>query len=627
MPKSSLYPISRRPALWLAFGIAAVLPLPAFAQAGVPAGDIEEIVITATRVPTRLDRVGSSISVITAEEIERSQQPQAIDVLRRVPGVSISRSGGVGSTSLLRLRGSEPGMVKVLIDGVEMNDASSANREFDFNALLTDDIERIEVLRGPQSALYGNDAMAGVINIITRRGQGPLTVRGLIEGGAYDTFRQNLSVSGASGGVEYALSGSNYETDGFSRIAAGDEDDGSTARSVQGRLGFRPNEQVRIDLSGGWSWLDTDFDPGATSDGPAFQEKETLHGRAAGMLTGLDGRLETTMAVGASRTERDFDEPLGFYRFSTFDSDQLGVDLLSNLRLRTADVATLGVAWDREKAETTNTSAGVTAPGVSADVETWAVFGQYLAAVTEELTVTLGLRHDDHAQFGGETTWRTTAAYALDQTGTVFRASYGTARRAPSLYQLFDPSFGNAELEAEESWGADAGVEQSLLDGKVTAGVTVFRNRYDDLIAFTNGYVNVAEARSQGIEASLSARPASWLELSANYTWLDTKNLDTGRELPRRPRNMVNLAADIALTEAASLGADLRYVSSQLDRATATSPRLDGYTVVNLLGRWRVADGISLFGRIENLFDEEYEEVLNYNTPGRSAYGGVRVEF
>lgn len=640
MPKSPLSsrlsaPLSaRRHRRALLAGLTAASCLGLAVQAQAQTGSagreplVDEIVVTATRTPTRIDRVGSSISVVTAADIARSQQSQVLDVLKRVPGISISRNGGVGATSNVRIRGSETSMVKVLVDGVEMNDSSSASRDFDFNALLSDDIERIEVLRGPQSALYGNDAMAGVINIITRRGDGPLTVRGLVEAGAYDTFRQNLSLSGRSGDIDYSLSGSNYKTDGFSRVGAGDEKDGSEMRSVRGRLGWRASEALRFDLSAGWDWLDTDFDPSTSSDGPAFQEKETLFGHAGAFFTALDGRLETTLSVGASRTDRDFDEPKGWYRYSTFDSDQLSVDLMSSLKLRRADVATVGLAWDREKAETTTTSSrGVTTPGVDADVETWGVFGQYLAALTEELSVTLGARHDHNDQFGGDTTWRATAAYALSPVGTTLRASYGTARRAPSLYQLFDPTYGNRRLETEKSWGADAGVEQTLFDGKVTAGVSVFRNSYRNLIAFTSSYVNIGRARTQGVETTLAVQPVSWLSLDANYTLLDTENRDNGRDLPRRPRHSFNLGADVTVTDAVTLGADLRHVTSQLDRASATSPRVDGYTVVNLLGRWELTDSLSLFGRVENLFDEDYQEVLNYNTPGRSAYIGIQAAF
>ncbi|MFY8094583.1 MAG: TonB-dependent receptor plug domain-containing protein [Niveispirillum sp.] len=587
---------------------------------------VAEIIVSANKVPTAQERVGSSVSVIDSAEIERRQQVQALDLLKRVPGVSISRNGGLGSTSTVRLRGSESGMVKVLIDGVEVNDASGANNEFDFNSLLTGDIEKIEVLKGPQSALYGNDAMGGVINVITRRGEGETKIRGTLEGGAYGSFRQLASLTGGTQQVDYALSAANLHTDGFSRTFAGNEKDGTDARSVSGRLGVKASDILRFDLNAAWSWLDTEFDPFG-ADGASAQEKESWQVRGAGTLSLLDGTFENVLAASYATTDRDFDEPTGFYRFSTFDSRRKALDYQGNLRLREADIASIGLSVDEEDGKTTNTVGTSTSTGLDDSVTTKSAFVQYQAAITSDLTLTLGGRVDDHEQFGTEGTWRATGAYQVPATGTVLRASYGTANKAPTLYQLYDPFYGNKNLVAEDGKGADIGFDQKLLDGRVGFGASLFRNSYTNMIGFSNGYINVARARTKGVELTFEANPVETVLIQANYTYLDAKDRITGRDLPRRPQDTVNASIDWTIVEGIDLGAALRYVGKQRDTASATSPILDSYTTVDFTARWAVLDNVSLFGRVENLFDEDYQEVRTYRAPGRSAFGGVTVTF
>jgi vitamin B12 transporter len=604
--------------------LAGLAALPAAAQSA-PTTEVAELIVTANRLPTEATRVGSSVDVIDQDEIERRQPVQALDLLKRLPGVSISRNGGFGATSTVRLRGSESGMVKVLVDGVEVNDAASTGNEFDFNSLLTGDIEKIEVLKGPQSALYGNDAMGGVINIITRQGSGAPRITALAEAGSYGTFRQQAGISGASGGTSYALNASNLHTDGFSRTFVGSEKDGSDARSVSGKLGVQATEVLRFDVTGGWSWLDSEYDPYA-ADGPASQEKKMWQGRAAADLSLLDGRFTNNLAISAASTKRDFDEPTGWYTDSSFDSLRKSLDYQGNLHFG-RDTATFGLSVEEEDAKVNNTSALGLEPGIDDEVTTKSAFIQYQAELVENLTVTAGGRVDDHEAYGSKATYRLTGAYLLPASGTILRASYGTAYKAPTLYQLYAPLYGSTSLRPEESKGLDAGIEQPLLDGKLTLGASLFRNFYDNLIGFTSAYVNVAKARTQGVELSVQARPLESLRLSANYTFLDATDRISGDDLPRRPRNSVNASIDWDATERLTLGAALRYTSKQLDSAYDSTAFLAGATVVDTTIRWQGWENVSLFGRVENLFDKDYQEVLNYRAPGRSAYGGVQVRF
>ncbi|WP_162305994.1 TonB-dependent receptor plug domain-containing protein [Oleisolibacter albus] len=596
------------------------------AAAAQSSDSLSEIVVTATRRPTPLNQVGSAITVVTAEEIESSQRTQVLDVLARTPGVSISRTGGLGASSAVRIRGSDTGQVKVLIDGVEVNDPSGAGNDFDFSAMTTAGIERIEVLRGPQSALYGNDAMGGVINIITKQADGPVRVNGLAEYGAFDTRRIQGTVAGRVGTVSGSFNAAWVKSDGFSRVAAGGENDGAEALNLSGRLGTVIADTVRLNLSGGYEDMDSDFDPSTSQDGPASQKKKVLHGSASAGFDLLDGRWSHTLTLSGSDTDRDFDEPLGYYRYSTYDGSRTGLDYQTELKLRSADVLTAGASREWEKAKNTSTISGVKTTGTDAEVHTDAVFAQYQLAVTDAVFITGGVRHDDNSRFGGKTTGRIAASWSLP-TGTRLRASYGTAAKAPSLYQLFDPDYGNRDLKTETSKGIDAGVVQSFLDGRIELEAGVFHTDYDNLIAFTSGYVNIAKAKTKGVELAATLRPLDWLDLSGNYTLLDTEDPATNRALPRRPRHTVNLSAAVRPLAGTEIGTDLRYVSRQRDRASASAPILDSYTVVDLRVSQQVTDAVSVFGRVENLFDENYQEVYGYRTSGTAAYVGVRGAF
>ncbi|HZH27988.1 MAG TPA: TonB-dependent receptor [Azospirillaceae bacterium] len=618
---------TRRPftaALMASAAAAALMAGPATAQESQP-----EVVVTATRLPTPVDQVGSSISVITGAQIERSQQPNPLDLLKRTPGVSITRAGGVGSTANVRIRGSEPGQVKVLVDGIELNDPSSTDRGFDFNSLLVGGTDRIEVLRGPQSALYGNDAMGGVVNILTSPGEGPLTTTLEAEAGAFRTFRQRAHVGASGERWSAAVTGANLTTEGFSRVRAGGENDGAINRGAHGRFGFHATDDIRFDATLGYWHLDTEFDPLITQDGPASQTKDTMYGRFATTFEAFDDRLSTTLFVNGSRTDRAFDEPVGFFRFSTFDGWQRTLGLQSTYNVDGDDKLTVGAERRTEYAETTSTDGtGVRTRGLDDANSTNGLFAQYQLGLFDSLYLTAGLRRDTNENFGGSTTYRLAGAYVLKPTGTTFRASVGTAAKAPTLFQLHAPGFGNPELEVERSTGYEAGVEQSLLDDRVVLGATVFRNNHRDLIAFEGStYRNVARARTQGFELTGTVRPLEWLEVSANYTLLDTLDLETDRELARRPRHTANLLADVQATDELKIGANLRYVGQQRDRAAANSAELAPAFVLDLLATYRLTDHLTAFGRVENLTNADYEEVRGYRTSGRAAYVGLRAAF
>lgn len=600
------------------------LPSVGFAQGigAPPTAILEPVNVTAQRSPSLAAETGSAITVITPTEIERRGAVEILDLLKRAPGVAVSRNGGFGATSALRIRGSENGQVLVLVDGVRVNDAADANAAYDFSGFTVDGIERIEILRGPQSALYGNDAMGGVVNIITRKGRGPAKITGLVEAGSYQTFRQQAGISGAQNGFDYALTAAHTETKGFSRIYAGPEKDGAEQISLTGRGGYRFSEQLRLGVSGGYQKLDSDFDPSATRDGPASVATEKLFGRIDGTVMLLDGHLENIFSLTGSDTDREYDEPLGFYRSSRYEGSSYGAEYQGNLTLFEKDVLTGGLATRTDKARTT--TVGSVGPRFSQDTQS--AFLNYKWKATEAFTVTLGGRYDDVEGFGGKGTYRATAAYRVASTGTVLRGSYGTGAKAPSLFQRFDPLYGNKSLELETSRGFDAGIEQEI--GKtLTVSAGLFHNRYRNLIQYQgSGYTNIGRATTRGVELGATWTGLPDLTLSANYTFLEAKDDSTGLTLPRRPKHTLNLTADYALSEKWQVGGAMRFVSEQIDNSFS-SDKIPPGLVFDARTSYRVTPWAQFYVRAENLFDADGREAARYRAPGRSAYAGVKAEF
>jgi vitamin B12 transporter len=592
---------------------------------------VPEIVVTPTRFAIPAGEVGSSISVLTAPEIERLQTPSVIDALRTLPGLAVTRSGGPGTTSLVRMRGADEGGTMVLFDGIKMNDPADARGAFDFDSLLVNGVNRIEVLRGPQSALYGSDAMGGVIDILSETGKGPPSVSAMADYGSYNTFRQQASLSGSEDAFSYAVNVANFRTDGISAVAppVGVEKDGAKNTSANGHFGVRLADNLDVDIVGGWIRLDADFDPTSTMDGPSNELKNTYFGKVEPRLTLFDGRWENILRVSGMRTERDFDQPPFPPRYTTFNGTRYTLDYQSNVKVDHDDVFTFGLERETEEATSSRSPDGVTLVSTSSNkTVTNSVFAQYLLGLFDSLYVTAGLRHDDNDAFGGNTTERVSAAYVVPDTGTTFRGSWGTAVKAPTLSQLFDPSFGNPALRPEETTGWDAGLEQKLWRDLVSAGVTYFHNDFTNLIqfAFPEGFSNVGKAMAEGVETVVTVRPDPDWQFQVNYTYTRPKNLITGKDLRRRPRDAVNASLFYSFVKGGQAGLVFRHYGARFDD-DANTTRVASYSVFDLVASYDVTDNVSVFGRIENVGDERYQELAHFNTPGRSIYAGASVRF
>jgi vitamin B12 transporter len=632
-----------------------------------------EVVVTANRLPTSIQRTGSAVTVVTRAELERSNPGSLVDALRSVPGLDITETGGPGASTAIRLRGANAGQTLVLVDGVRVNDPGGAAGEFDPAIIAPGLIDRIEVLRGPQSALYGSDAIGGVINIITKKGRGRPTYSIAIEGGSYGTLSAVGSMAGAAGPWSYAFSLSGARADGFSRYGyrigrlqgannvdgipgGGLEADGYSRIGGFGRLGYDPGNGFRFDI--GVIAVDTQqqYDaantravPLATAfpDTPAFATRRFTQVSANAELDALDGLLTHKLQLFANRTDRTFrDVSLGRVggvlrqtsrTLTDFIGDRVGAEYQATLRLQQFGSLIAGARLERETADSFSQAVAPT-PGfktrtLAAEQDTQSAFALWQWPASERLTLSLGGRYDKVSDAGAFPTLRTTVAYRIPETGSKLRASAGTGAKAPTLFQRFSPQFGTPDLSPERSFGVDAGIDQDLFEGRVVLSATVFANRFRNLINFVSGqpcppsqtgcYVNVQRASTSGVEVSARAiLIENGLTVTGAYTYLQAKDSITNLTLARRPQHSGRLAFQITPTAQWLIEPSITMLSARFSGNNETN-RLAPYARLDIYTEYRFDQTWKSYARIENITNARYQEVYNYGTTGRAFYAGL----
>jgi vitamin B12 transporter len=585
------------------------------------------VVVSASRLSTAQQDLGSSVSVITSEDIQKQQADSVYEALRQVPGLSITNKGGAGRQTSVRLRGAEDGHTLVLIDGMEVNDASATSNSFDFGTLSTAGIERIEVVRGPQSGVHGSDAMGGVINIVTKKGEEGLHARAEAEAGSFNTRRGQVSLSGGNGWADINLTASRFMTEG---ISAADENNGNTENdphrqtTLQGTVGLNPVPGFRLD--GTFRYVDssTESDTGRPlADADVVSNELQRYGTLSAKLDTLGGRWVHEVKQGVTDIYRD---SITSFNVSKFNGQRLSTEYNSRLFFPNNLEMVLGGELETEEAEN-NDGLDESRRNPSGFVE--------IRQNAKRYTLAFAGRYDDPEDFDPEATYRATGSYRIPGWGSRLHGSYGTGYKAPTLYQLYAPDIvfptftykvGNPNLESETSRGWDLGIEQAFFEDKVVADVTYFHNRFENLIEYfdnTVGYENVSTARTRGLETSLTVTPLMNLKIRASATWLDAENLDSGEELLSRPDRKAHLRVDYSFASGASVTAQVRHRSEQPD-FNGTS---DAHTVADLALEVPANDVWTLKGRVENVTDLEYQEVYGYGTRGRSAYVGVSAHY
>ncbi len=591
----------------------------------------DDIVVTASGIEQSRDEVGQAITIIDADTIEKRQTVDVVDLLATTPSVRFSRTGSTGSVSGISLRGAETTQTLVLIDGVKVNDPSGIGDGYDFGHLLTGNISRIEVLRGSNSVVHGSQAIGGVVSLTTATPADGFAGNASAEYGYSDTLTAKADVSGTAGRVSGGIGGAYFRTDGISSAAVGTEKDGYKNFAGNARLKIAFSDALSLDLRGYYINADLDYDSffGAPADSPDIAKLDQYVGYAGLNLGLLDGRFTSRAALTYLRNDRDY----YFVRGTAPDYGYSGTNLRFEYQgvVTPVEQAKLIFGYEHERPDYDFFGFG------STDSQRANIDSVYALAIVQPfagLSVTGGIRHDDHSQFGGATTLGANANYSPNDGATNVRLSYGEGFKAPSLYQLYDAFSGNAALRPERSKSYDAGIDQSLADGRALISLTAFLRNTTDQINYDNAtftYGNIDRTRAKGVEATLALRPVDALNVTASYSYIDARDRSgrlafDGKRLPRRAEQAVSVSADYDWSFGLSTGATVTLVGDSFDDA-ANSVRLDGYALAGIRASLPVGGNFEIYGRVDNLFDADYATAAGFGTYGRAAYGGVRARF
>lgn len=581
------------------------------------------IVVTGTRIPSETETTPTSLTVIRREEIESKQTRGLADILRDQVGVQLSRTGQPGGQTSIFLRGANSGQTLVLIDGVRVN--NPFNGGYDFANLSTDNIERIEILRGPQSTLWGSEALGGVVNVVTRRGAGEPTASLLVEGGSNDSFRTRESFSGSLG--KFSLSGEgSFFTTGNDRVNSA-----SQAWNASGRASVQIWENLDLSLLGTYlkSRAGVPNDQ-FTNDPNDLLKNENKLVALTLQSTPVEG-WNAKLVLSHDHERIYFSQPppnppffFGNYNSITkTDRDQ--IDQQNVITLGDTHKILVGGTFEHDFAVNDDTFSSL-----HRTIDNEAVYGQYDFSPGTNITVTAGGRIDHYNSFGTHGTYRFGARYTIDPVATIFRGSVGTGFRAPTVSQLYFPGFGNPALKPEENLGWDAGVEQPFLGDHLRVGATFFHNDFDNLIV---GFKprNVDRARTEGVESFVTWTPCTNVTLHAGYTWLDAIDRATGLRLQRRAEHTVNLGLSAGFLERFQASVNANFASDRPDLNYSTFPasrvQVSGYNKVDLALSCQVCRHFEIFGRVENLCDDRHADVFAFPVLGRTFWLGVSAKF
>jgi vitamin B12 transporter len=637
---------------------ALALPSLALAADALPAAgdspsEVDQLVITAGRADDKLSQVPVSMTVITAQTLRQRQVVVVSDILSRTPGVTVTRNGGVGGSTQVRIRGAETDQTAVLIDGVKLNDPSSTGGGYNFATLLAGDVSRIEVLRGPQSTLWGSQAIGGVVNMITTTPHGPLSGDATIEGGSRATAYAKVGVGAGGDWGGWRLAAGTYTTAGisnFDKAFGGQEKDGYHNTAISGRLDLNVADWAALDARLSYAAGRNEFDGYSNptfsfGDDPEYGKTKELVSYLGTRLTNFGGALQSRIGYAYTQTDRDnYDStlapsPKSFDARGADSSLEYQGTWTINSIWRAVFGAETERTWFRTASFPYDPSGSRHATGMDS------VYGQLQAKPIEGLTLTGGVRHDDHDTFGGHTTYQAGAAWTPNAGTTVIRANYGEGFKAPSLYQLYSPygtetlkPYNIPALKPEEAKSWDLGVEHAVLDGRLRGSITYFDRDVTNQIDFVSSgavpsfgyYANIAKARTKGVELEGAFEVNALLTLSGNYTNMDPVNRSPGsnygKDLARRAGETASADAELSLPGGLTGGVTMQYVGHSFDTAT-NARRLKSYVLTDVRLSYPINETFELYGRVENLFDQQYETIYKYGTLGRGAYAGVRAKF
>ena len=629
-----------------------------------PVLETGEVVISATKTPVPVTQLTSAVEVITGEELERRHVKTVVDALRLSQGVTVFSNGGPGSSSSVRIRGSNSDQVLVVIDGAIMNSATLGN--FNLANLTTDNIERIEILRGAQSMLWGADAMGGVINITTKKGTGAPSASAFFEYGSFSSIREGGQASGKTGPVDFSVALSRWDYTGFSAVnyrRGASERDGFHNWQTSARLGIALPHEGRLDFNFRLLQGRTNFDGGF---GPGFDTLGAFTNSQQFVYSASYSQTITTwwnQALTVSRQTEDSESSSGttqrdvqtgvvsptFAFRSQIDTLANRVEWQHNFQIGKPLLLSAGYQFRDQQGENRDLLTN------NLDIphkvlSSHAGFAQAQLNLWDRVFATAGVRQDEYNVFGSATTYRATAGYLHQETGTKLRGSYATGFRAPTFNQLYFPNFGNPGLKPEKSQSMDIGVDQYLLDNRLTLSGGFFWNHFRDMIVAQESLAvcglspfgpfaafcaqNIGAVGTKGWEASIKyavVRDVPWiksLDVQAQYTNTLTRDLaqQPGNRAPRIPVDQWSLVVSYQPIDPIRINLEGRYVGSRLNDVNNQQP-MRAFDVWNLSASYNVTNRVETYVRLDNIFNEKYEEILLFGTPVRSIFVGLRVNY
>ncbi len=633
---------------------------PIFQEEMPPVYQLEPMVVTATKTPVPVSHLTSAVEVITAEDLQRRNVKTVDQALRLSQSLAVFSSGGPGTLTNVRIRGGTSEQTLVFIDGAIMNSGTSGS--FNFANLTTDNIEKIEILRGAQGMLWGSDAIGGVIHITTKRGRGTPQVRGFFEYGSFNSIREGASVAGEHGPVDFSLSLSRWDSQGFSAInyrRGALERDAYRNWTGSTQLGVSLPKDGRLSFNFRWMNGDVDLDSPSTFGGPfdvfklkSSDEQFIYSGVYYQPLTDwwnqeltvsrTDGELDTQAGSLQKSVTTGIVSPAPTFNNTKITTQNNRVEWQNNFQVLDPLLLTVGYQFRQQQGENESASGS----GFSKQtLETHSGFAQLQLNVFDRFFATAGFRQDSTNTAGDATTYRVTGAYLLKETGTKIRGSYATGFRAPDINELFFPNFGNPNLKPEKSQSLDVGVDQKFFGDRATLSVGYFWNRYRELITSVFDPVgcaglspfgfcaqNVGSAKSQGWEVNGNlvlaeeSRFMKLLDVSGQYTYTITRDLETAARLPLSPVHQGSVVLTYKPIDPLTVTTTFRYVGSRFN-TTGNQQALPDFHVINMAASFDFTPSIQGYVRVENLLDRDYEERLFFGTPVRSVYGGIRVNF
>lgn len=610
---------------------------------------MNEVVVTATKTDIRRLETGASITVVTEKEMEQRGKKTVVEALRGTPGITVSRTGVAGGLSSVFLRGGNANQVVVLVDGVRMNDPSSPDGAYDFANMTADNVARIEVVRGAQSTLYGSFATGGVINIITKKGRGEPRANVSIEAGSFGTFRESLNLSGGDEKADYSFGISRTDMRGISKAAEMEgsttdyDRDGYENTTLSTRLGCRVFDKGRIELVVRYFNAEYDMDTGAYLDDPNNTNQTKQFSARAAYTQEIFGFWKQSISGDYMNILRRYNDEVDAANPTTFSNSWYEgthehAEWQQILKVGTVDEITAGLEIEQDSYSSLSHSDWSTTEFDEETVVTKAGYLQNHMKLFKRVYAIAGVRVTDHEEFGAHTNYQLSGSVLVPFVETRLKGNYATGFRAPGLYQLYDPTYGNKELDPEESRSYDYGIEQALFGDRFLVELTYFNTRYKNMITTKSSkYVNVQRFITDGIEVTAKIIPGDFLSIVGSYTYTRrADDLEKDERLIRRPKHQGSMYVNLFLFNRLNINAGINYVGERKDTwydtrilpyGASVYPEMDDYYLLSLGASFQITENFQVFGRVENAIDEDYQEVAGYRMPGRAFYGGVKGTF